>query len=73
MHTTTANVSEGEVSGTAKEVSQPGAGCKPGSPPICCGKPMEPRLARARDRSGEMLFVAVQQCSVCGGITSSTG
>ena len=37
----------------------------PNAPAICCGKPMESRLARAHDRSGQTLFVAVWHCPVC--------
>jgi hypothetical protein len=33
---------------------------------VCCGRPMEPRLTRARDRYGQTLFVAVWQCVRCG-------
>ena len=32
----------------------------------CCGKPMEPRLARAHDRFGQTIFVAVWRCATCG-------
>jgi hypothetical protein len=38
----------------------------PDVPVTCCGKPMESRLARAHDRSGQTLFVAVWHCPVCG-------
>jgi hypothetical protein len=38
----------------------------PGEDPVCCGRPMESRLARAHDRSGQTLFVAVWQCPACG-------
>jgi hypothetical protein len=34
-------------------------------PQVCCGRPMESRLARAHDRLGQTLFVAVWHCSVC--------
>ena len=37
----------------------------PNTPRTCCGKPMESRLARAHDRSGQTLFVAVWHCPVC--------
>lgn len=33
--------------------------------PICCGKPMEDRLAQARDRLGQLLFVAIWRCPTC--------
>jgi hypothetical protein len=36
------------------------------APPVCCAQPMEPRLARAHDRLGQTVFVAVWQCLVCG-------
>ena len=32
----------------------------------CCGAPMEQRLARARDRYGQVLFVTVRHCLRCG-------
>ncbi len=34
--------------------------------PRCCGQAMEPRLARMRDRDGEISFVAVWRCPRCG-------
>jgi len=33
---------------------------------VCCGQPMEPRLAQARDRYGQTMFVAVWRCPRCG-------
>jgi hypothetical protein len=36
---------------------------------LCCGQPMEPRLAQARDRSGQTMFVAVWRCPRCGRIS----
>jgi hypothetical protein len=33
---------------------------------VCCGVAMEPRLARARDRLGQLVFVAVWRCTRCG-------
>jgi hypothetical protein len=36
----------------------------------CCGKPLEPRLARMRDRRGEMIFVAVWCCRRCGRVVA---
>jgi hypothetical protein len=33
---------------------------------ICCGQPLELRLARIRDRQGDMIFVAVCRCPRCG-------
>ena len=33
---------------------------------VCCGKPMVPQFRHARDRDGQMLFVAVWRCSECG-------
>jgi hypothetical protein len=38
----------------------------PAEPLPCCGKPMEPRLASARDRFGQTMFVAVWRCATCG-------
>jgi hypothetical protein len=45
---------------------RPAAWRKQDVPPVCCGEPMEPRLARARHRLGQTLFVAVWQCRICG-------
>jgi hypothetical protein len=36
---------------------------------VCWGKPMTPRFRHARDRDGQMLFVAVWRCSGCGRTT----
>ncbi len=36
-----------------------------GPPENCCGKPMERRFARAHDRLGQTLFVAVWHCPIC--------
>jgi hypothetical protein len=36
---------------------------------VCCGKPMAPQFRHARDRDGQMMFVAVWRCSCCGRIT----
>jgi hypothetical protein len=66
MWAKTANVSEVEVSGAAKEISRPVAWGKRDAPPVCCGKPMEPRLAHGHDRFGQTLLVAVWQCPLCG-------
>lgn len=33
---------------------------------ICCGVPMVPELARARDHSGQEFFIAVWCCERCG-------
>ncbi len=35
----------------------------------CCGKPMASQFRQARDRDGQMMFVAVWRCSCCGRIT----
>lgn len=40
----------------------------PDEKPACCGQPMNPRLAHARDRKGQDLFLAVWQCQECGQI-----
>jgi hypothetical protein len=42
----------------------------PGENPVCCGRPMDSRLARAHDRLGRALFVAVWQCTACGRVVS---
>ena len=36
------------------------------TPHECCGEPMEPQLARAHDRMGQTVFVAIWRCSKCG-------
>lgn len=41
----------------------------PEADPVCCGKRMEPRLAKARDRSGNASFVAVWRCAACGRVS----
>jgi len=33
--------------------------------PVCCGQAMEPRLARARDRMGQIVYMTVWHCSCC--------
>ncbi len=38
--------------------------------PVCCGQPMEVRLARAHDRWGQTVFVTVWQCTICARVTS---
>jgi hypothetical protein len=63
------NSSEVDASGAAKVISRPAARRDRDTPPVCCGKPMEPRLARAHDRLGQTLFVAVRQCPACGRVT----
>jgi hypothetical protein len=35
------------------------------SPVVCCGKPMERRLARAHDRLGQTVYVPVWHCRSC--------
>ena len=37
--------------------------------PSCCGKVMESRLAKVRDRRGETSFLAVWRCPLCNRIT----
>jgi hypothetical protein len=36
-----------------------------GETPACCGRPMEPELAEARDGSGGKVFVTVWRCPRC--------
>jgi hypothetical protein len=38
----------------------------PSETTICCGEPMGQRLGRARDRLGQLVFVAVWHCPKCG-------
>ncbi len=38
----------------------------PGGATVCCGKPMVERLMRARDRLGQLVFVAGWCCPKCG-------
>jgi len=63
------------VGGEAKETPMlvrsnsdfnPFAARDPEPNPTCCGQPMEPRLARMRDREGQVSFVAVWRCLECG-------
>jgi hypothetical protein len=35
---------------------------------VRCGEPMEPRLVRARDRFGQLVFATVWRCEKCGHI-----
>jgi len=35
----------------------------------CCGVPMVPELARARDRNGQEFFIAVWCCERCDRLT----
>ena len=37
-----------------------------GEAPNCCGQPMQPQLAHARDGYGHSLFVTLWRCSQCG-------
>ena len=37
---------------------------------ICCGVPMVPELARARDANGQEFFIAVWCCERCGKLIS---
>jgi len=62
-------VSKVESDGSGQEISRPVAWRERDTPPVCCEKPMEPRLARAHDRLGGTLFVAVWQCPACRRIT----
>jgi hypothetical protein len=41
-------------------------GTASGDNPVCCGRRMQPRLCRAYDRLGHLVFVAVWECSRCG-------
>jgi len=34
--------------------------------PVCCDSAMEPRMAKARNKSGQSLFVTVWCCLQCG-------
>jgi len=63
------NVSEAERARFEHDTSRPIVWRERDKPPGCCGKLMEPRLARAHDRLGQTLFVAVWQCPVCGRVT----
>ncbi len=54
-------------SGDSRWRSSKGAGnSRSDSPPVCCNKPMESRFARAHDRLGQTVFVAVWHCPDCG-------
>ncbi len=36
---------------------------------VCCGHPIEPRLAEIRNLSGSTLFVSVWRCPFCDRVT----
>lgn len=52
----------GGDSGRLREAAQPAAA----GVTVCCGEAMEQRLARARDRYGQVLSVSVWHCPKCG-------
>lgn len=68
---------------TAREDNSPGVGRHRRAPALasdpaqanrdvarmCCGTPIEPRLAEIQNRFGEILFVAVWHCPHCGRIS----
>jgi rubrerythrin len=59
----------GRKSGTRETGNEPAKwriAHEPDAPTTCCGRPMESRFVRARDRLGQTLFVAVWRCPVCG-------
>jgi len=51
---------------SVKAPTGPSAHPNPSGALVCCGQPMEPRLAQARDRYGQTMFVAVWRCPRCG-------
>jgi hypothetical protein len=55
--------------GTMPIPSAPEIHPNPDGSVVCCGKPMAPQFRQARDRDGQMMFVAVWRCSGCGRIT----
>jgi hypothetical protein len=61
--------SESGRSEPGREISRGRTRRDPNVPMTCCGRPMESRLAHARDRSGQTLFVAVWRCPVCERVT----
>ena len=56
--------SEGSGASATSEPDEPAS--PPGENPVCCAKPMNARLAHARDGKGQELFLAVWHCQVCG-------
>jgi hypothetical protein len=55
--------------GTTPIPSAPAIHPDPNGSVVCCGKPMASQFRHARDRDGQMMFVAVWRCSDCGRIT----
>ena len=52
--------------GTKPILSAPAIHPNPDGSVVGCGKPMAPQFRQARDRSGQILFVAVWRCYCCG-------
>jgi hypothetical protein len=66
MESVTAFGRTGETREAGKDFSKRPIPHEPVAPTTCCGRLMETRLARAHDRFGQTLFVAVWHCPVCG-------
>ena len=41
------------------------AEAEPKGKTTCCGKPMTPHFGQARDRLGQVVFVAIWRCTTC--------
>ena len=59
---------------TCEKVTEPtlpaSAGeAEPKGSTACCEKPMNPRFGQARDRQGQVVFVAIWRCATCGRVT----
>lgn len=63
MWSRTQSVSAGEQGGPGP--IGPMAHPARGETPACCGVPMKPELAQARDREGRQLYVTVWRCPRC--------
>lgn len=50
----------------AKAAIKPFAAADREPGPSCCGKAMEPPLAKSLDRDRQGLFVTVWRCPICG-------
>lgn len=68
MWTRNDSVSAGEQDGLGPSTG-PMARPARGETLACCGVPMEPELAQARDREGRKLFVAIWRCPRCARTT----
>ncbi len=62
----TAHIQITDPSNLASVGTRRGATAPADEVPVCCGKPMQPHFAHARDRYGNEFFVTVWRCLHCG-------